>query len=55
MKLSTTHEITIEDGIPVYRWIVKDKNRATVLSTRTREEARDWVRETKKLYAEQVS
>ncbi len=48
MKLTTTHEIEINQGIPHYRWIVKDKNGATVLSTKTRDEARDWVRETKR-------
>ncbi len=48
MKLTTTHEIEVNQGIPHYRWIVKDKSGATVLSTKTRDEARNYIREAKK-------
>ncbi len=52
MKLPISKEVEVNQGVPHYRWFVKDKNGVTVHSTRIREEARTWVRETKQMNRE---
>ncbi len=52
MKLPISKEVEVNQGIPHYRWFVKDKNGVTVSSTKTRDEARNYVRKTKAEHAE---
>ena len=47
MKLTTVKELEVNEGVPRYRWIIKTGTGITMASTRTRKEARDFVRKTK--------
>ncbi len=49
VKLTITKIIEMNQAIPHYRWVIKDKNMATVHSTKTRSAARAFVRHAKNI------